>query len=87
MNRGITKKLFKLVKAIVIDLVVTEATEILCDAGKEVAKTRKPGDTSRDDIKRYPKAVKDAAVEWFYKQVVNFRNTVNWFKNFKMEAA
>lgn len=87
MKRSFGKKIFKLAKVIIADIILGDVVDILTEAAEEVAKTRKPGDTSRDDIKRYPKAVKNAAVEWFYKQIVNFRNTVNWFKNFKMEAA
>lgn len=86
MKRSFGKKIFKLVKVIVADIILGDAVDILTEAAEEVAKTRKPGDTSRDDIRRYPKAVKDTAVKWFYNQVTNFRNTINWFKNFKMEA-
>lgn len=87
MKRSFGKKILKLAKVIITDLILGEAVDVFTEAAQDVAKTRKPGDTSRDDIRRYPKAVKDAAVEWFYKQIINFRNTVNWFKNFKTEVA
>lgn len=87
MKRSFGKKILKLAKVIITDLILGEVVDVFTEAAQDVAKTRKPSDTSRDDIRRYPKAVKDAAVEWFYKQIINFRNTVNWFKNFKTEVA